>query len=309
MNSEPLPPPRVSEDGNFYWDSARWVPMPRLEARSVKSTVELAGALVGVMAVLLPLEGVLTRWASFGLAANEGAFQPPSLTIAVDASVPELIATGLAGIVFPIGLFIAGAVFVRADWEGFDREMSKLKGLQLRWPNFLPRPKGVSWPYPRPRPRTWFFIAVAIAAPIVISFYTPSWLGLSIGAESGFALGLLTTRPTTTLFALEAAAVLAMYFALVSGLSGNPSNVEPMLYRFQTQASAAHLPDGRYVTLGRADGITYLQSCKDLTFHSVPDFQLVDARYAKHSEKIDSPSVWVMITHLRGPVPGYQPDC
>ena len=27
MSDEPPPPPRVSEDGKFYWDGRRWVPM------------------------------------------------------------------------------------------------------------------------------------------------------------------------------------------------------------------------------------------------------------------------------------------
>jgi len=82
-----------------------------------------------------------------------------------------------------------------------------------------------------------------------------------------------------------------------------------MMYRFQNQNAAPHLSDGKYVTLGRSDGITYLQSCQGLSFHSVPDFQVVDAQYAKHNTKIDAPSIWDMIVNWKGPVVGYQPDC
>jgi hypothetical protein len=35
MSSVP-PPPRVSEDGRFYWDGERWQPMPVGEARSTR---------------------------------------------------------------------------------------------------------------------------------------------------------------------------------------------------------------------------------------------------------------------------------
>lgn len=67
-----VPPPRVSEDGKFYWDGSRWVPYPNsetvTEGRSLDATAVLA-VVFGGIAILLSLFVHLALGFFFGLVA------------------------------------------------------------------------------------------------------------------------------------------------------------------------------------------------------------------------------------------------
>src|SRR5436309_2975465 len=55
MAGEPPPPPRVSDNGKFYWDGERWVPMP--EASPVAAVVVPAKPLPNRTAASLVIVG------------------------------------------------------------------------------------------------------------------------------------------------------------------------------------------------------------------------------------------------------------
>src|SRR3981081_1561913 len=198
--------------------------------RGFKGWLDLTAAVIGVMAVLLPVEGVVIRWGSFLNAANSGGFRAPVGTVAVSASVPELVATGLAGIWLPAVAFVFGVGatgYVVDEWKF---------GSRHPWVRFL---------------SVWLLF---IGVPIALSFGSQTWLlGICdwLVASVGFASGVasyqwLLAQKVSVVGGLGLAVGLSLWFALVASLSGNPANVEPLVFQFQTQA-AAQVPAGRYV--------------------------------------------------------------
>jgi hypothetical protein len=257
------------------------------------------GALIGIMTVLLPLEGVTIRWASFFdlghllLPFWDAGFQIPSANLVVAASVPELAITGLVGIYVPAFFFFSGLA-----WSALVANSKRYRDHKLV--------------------RRSAIGLLLIGAPIVLSlgfsewptwFRGSDWLVQAFAFDVG-AIGYLFVRNTKppTAVAISFAVVVAFFLALIAGLSGNPADVNSFDYRFQTQAPTI-LPDGRYVALGRADGFTYLQSCQDKSVHAVSDAQIVDAQFDEQATRLVQPSGWEIVARGKVPVLGYRPDC
>jgi hypothetical protein len=235
---------------------------------------------------------VVIRWGSFISAAIFNGSQPPTDTVAVSASVPDLAATGLAGILVPAVAFLVGGGAI--EWLTEETFVSS-----------------------RPRLGAIAFWLLLIAVPIAFSFgpqipplpKTLDWIVASVGFDSGvIAYVWIGEKKFSILGGIAFGVGLSLYFSLVASISGNPASIGPRVYQFQAQAGT-QLPAGRYVSLGHADGVAYLQSCGDLSFHAVPDIQIVDARFAERSSTLAQPSVLKMFLQRKGPVLGYRPDC
>lgn len=288
-----VPPPQVAAAGNRSGQA---------DIHGFKGWLEAIVALIGVTAALLPIEGVLTRWVSFGLAELQGSFQAPSATVASSASVPDLALTGLAGVWIPAYFLVLGmgvSAFLD-DWRPFSKH----------------------W-----RIRVIVVCLVLIAAPIAVDFvdlvffWIPpggpfNWVVQSVAVDAGvlFGLWLWNQSDFSTTRLLVLAGFFAIFCAVVAGLVGNPANIEPVSYTFQTQQTQlpqgqTPRPNGTYVALGRADGATYIQSCQDMTIHQVTDVQVVDAKYVAPAAGLAQPSVWELITRGKIPVFGYRPVC
>jgi hypothetical protein len=289
-------PPHGSATGEDRTNSAQ---EGQVDFGSLRGLLESMGALIGIMTVLLPLEGVTIRWASFFDVGHSllpfwsAGFQVPSANLVVAASVPELAATGLAGIFVPAVFFYAG----------------------VTWALVVTNPK---WIRRHTLVRRSAIGLLLVGVPIVLSLRfsdLPKWLQGSdwvvqaLAFEVG-AIGYLLVRNSKPSLALAVsfAVVVAFLLAFVAGFSGNPADVRPFDYRFQAQAQT-HLSDGRYVALGRADGVTYLQSCQDKSVHAVPDSQIVDAQFDEQATSLVQPSGWEIVTEGKAPVLGYRPDC
>jgi hypothetical protein len=279
MSVAPPPPPQVSADGKFYWEGARWVPMRdgANERGSLKGSLDLIAASVGVIAVLLPVEGFVIRWGSFINAESVAGFKAPAGTVAVSAAIPDLVATGLAGVLTPAVAFMFGAGAVgRLLSLPFIPHRGYRHGLTI-WILLIGAPILLSFEGTLVGPLNSTLVGPLGIGPI-------DWIAAAVGFDTGVIAFLLIQwwRPSV-LEAIALAAALSLSFAYIASFTGNPANVVPLDYQFQSQAT---LPAGRYVSLGHADGVTYLQSCVDLSFHEVRDAQIVDARFVEHKPSL-----------------------
>jgi hypothetical protein len=211
---------------------------------------EAAARVAVVGGVLLPLAGYGVRWVSL---AFSGA--PGQLAIAVSPARAATI--GLEPFLISIVLV---ASIVRWDLFGFRRSGS-----------------AGHWPFPSAGWRRWLsiairliIVAVAIAVFVLIMAVTIRFFLAQPISSVPTAIGILIAAPLlravvrgerrVSLGSIGPATAVLVVAAGVSSAIGPAAVLDVSDYDFADGAAAA---DGRFATIGDADGWLYLRSCSD----------------------------------------------
>jgi hypothetical protein len=144
VSAEPPPPPKVSDDGKFYWDGERWVPMPDEPAvqpskplpNRVGAGLVIAGAAMAVIGCFLPW---ISATAPFiGTVTRDAISSPDGQVIAGIAAVSALVGViawvRRVGLVVPIVLLVAAAIDMWAfviDYQDISGRVQSLSGNNL----------------------------------------------------------------------------------------------------------------------------------------------------------------------------------
>jgi len=232
--------------------------------------VEGVGKSVALVALLLPVAGVLIRYIAFSTGDLVGA--SPS-QLAYSASVSQLVTTALFGLQLTAIYFAGYFGFVEllhVRNQLVHRRLARDGAKQLRHRPPLERSR---WQWLLLRAPLVVMGTTAIVATVltaVLLALTPDW-PYSLIAALGVAAVLLTARvvvrgperPPRKLRYIWPVAVVGIAIpAVANGLSGTLAGTPVGDYTFSS-ALASVVSDGKYRELGDANGQLYLQRCFD----------------------------------------------
>lgn len=198
-----------------------------------KDPIELTVQLLGLIVVVLPVVGIGIRAIAFAIGGV-----PSPIELAVKDSVQDLALTATKG----TGLWTVSAL---------------LMGLALykRW-----LPKRDSNRPAISRFALWSplgFIAIVLA---FLGDFPGMWIEMAGGLLAGSLLAVWEIQGRLTFYRMAAGVLVgALFAAIAAGLAGYGVGDEINAYTFDP---ALGMPDGTYVLLGKADGVSYLDSCK-----------------------------------------------
>jgi hypothetical protein len=143
-SAEPHTPPQVSADGNFYWDSERWVPMPQaVPVAPTKPVPNHTAAGLVIVGAAMAVIGCFLPWLSatapfIGTVTRDAISSPDGEVIAAVATVCALIGIVMwarrVGFVVPIVLLIAAAIAmwtVVADYQDINSRVQAVNSTSI----------------------------------------------------------------------------------------------------------------------------------------------------------------------------------
>jgi hypothetical protein len=136
----PVQPPQLSPDGRFYWDGARWVPMPGASAAPLAPTKPLPNRLAGGLVTAggtIAVVGCFLPWISasafIGTVTRDGISSPDGQILAGVAAISALLGVLMlarrVSLVVPLFLALtaAGAMWILAvDYQDLN---SRVQGV------------------------------------------------------------------------------------------------------------------------------------------------------------------------------------
>jgi hypothetical protein len=291
---------------------------------STSDVFETGAKVLGVLTVLLPALGVVIRWVAFGVAGV-----PQAAALAIRAPVPDLAITAFQG----AGLFVAflflgilvgaasrrlaeGSTAAVAENEAqvaLARQKSKMARLAGGFNQFL-----------FAAAIAFFVLSLLIGPDFPIQF-----LRNLVALLAGLGIGIAEIALHRALRLVEVGAVMlpvALILAVLTGLDGTGVGDQVGTYRFTHSRARSGLPqEGNYVSLARADGTDYLQSCKQPSLYvgvNTRDVVRVDLKSIRTEDlsKLSPIQSWLGMQHERPsligilvrrnwPHVGYRPEC
>ncbi len=254
--------------------------------------LELIVKIAGLLVLTLPLVGIGVR-----LVAFQSAGMPDALRLATRDSVVGLATTAFIATWPSVFVVIGLSIAAHRGWMSGQRPPALAPSARLlKWLKWSARAYRAS-----------FAIAVIV---IALTFPWPAGVFLvAAGAGGGMAIGWLNVCRRLTIYTVALLVVLVgIANAAGAGLEGNGVGDELNMYYF---ASKAGLPaDGRYVVLGQADGVLYLQSCganKELL--AVNNQDVARLTPTQVPDVVVTPSLVDIVIRHRSSRIGYHPNC
>jgi hypothetical protein len=206
--------------------------------------LEAIAKVAGLLAITLPLVGIGVRFVAFQLAGV-----PVPVLMATRDSVVGLATTAFVA-TWPMVLITA--VFALAVYRRWVPALTSDYDLQLA----VAHPRYMKW-------RVRLERAVVPVVVVTVALVLP-WPGGVVIALSGVGMGMaiawLDLRRRLSIYSIALlVVVMGVVNAVGAGLEGVGVGDEVDMYYFSTKAGLP--PDGRYVRLGEADSVLYLQSC------------------------------------------------
>jgi len=252
--------------------------------------LEVAGAIVAIAAVLLPVTGFAARTAAFAAGLPLDQNSRWSFAIAWSAPIPELAVWGFAASVIALAILI---VFYLTTWL-------------LTHPVVRAQPDPPRW-----QTRTTRGVATVLLG--LFLAFVPSFPAFWIAIPFAFAVSVATRktinegrRPHFFEFWWVLAAFLIVGGILL-GLTGVVPEQAVAQYRFRDEVHA-FVADGRYDQLGDANGFMFLSPCgSGGGVVVVKEEEVLAIAPLNSKEHSFGPSLFDIVVHHRAVSLGYEP--
>ena len=248
--------------------------------------------MAGLLALALPLVGIGVRLVAFQLAGL-----PNALLLATRDSVFELATTAFDATWPSVTVAVLLIVAVNRGWMSGAVTERDIK-LAVEHRRYF-------------KARLWLFRA-AFASLVLAAFLVLPWPGGTLiglaGLGMGWAISRLEMRRQLTLYsAAVLVAAVSCLNAVGAGLEGVGVGDEVNVYHFATKPG---LPtDGRYVRLGEADGVLYLQSCANPNVTVAVNNSDVARFEIGQASPSETPNLILIVRWHKAPEIGYRPRC
>ena len=261
--------------------------------RQPTDPLEAIVKVAGLLAIALPLVGIGVRFVAFQMAGV-----PVPLLMAARDSVVGLAVAAFT-VTWPSVLITA--VFALAIYRRWLPGLSADADIRIA----VAHPRYWKW---RLRLDRTVIVITTVTLVLILPWPGSVLIGCA-GIGMGMALGWLDIRKRLSIYTAALLVVgMGITNALGAGLNGSGVGDEVNSYYFTAKTGLP--PDGRYVRLGEAGGVLYLQSCgAGNAFVAVNSSEVT--RLAPSSAPSDRqiPSLLNIVIRHQAPQIGYHPRC